>query len=105
MNTKKTLLILCVITVLAALPAGYAGLAAEYTNPAVMGRLELVPDDSAASPLPSPPVGDEPADTEGAYFNPGAVIAVVLAILLIVALVVIRLWKRRTPGKSGQDIP
>ena len=28
-----------------------------------------------------------------------------LAVLLIVALVVIRLWKRRPPGKSGQDTP
>ena len=127
MKPKQLLIVLCVITLLAGVPNALAAdipvssaapetacmavrsggitdtaIAAPYAahTPCV-----LTANDAQASPLPSPLVGDEPVDSGGAYISTGAVIAVALAVLLIIALVVIRLWKRRPPGKSGQDTP
>ena len=127
MKLKQLLIVLCVITLLALMPETLAaGISVSSAAPettyiaawsdgitdtsidvpyAAHASLVLAAAEAQASPLPSPLVGDEPVDSGGAYISTGAVIAVTLAVLLIVALVVIRLWKRRPPGRSGQDTP
>ena len=127
MKPKRLLIVLCVTTLLAGVPNALAAdfpisnavtqttcmaarsggitdttIAVPY---AAHASFALAASEAQASPLPSPLIGDEPVDSGGASISTGAIIAVTLAVLLIVALVVIRLWKRRPPGRSGQDTP
>ena len=127
MKSKRLLIVLCVITLMAGVlsalawdipigstgtqTAGMAVRSGRVTDTVITSPLVtqvphvLAANDAQTSPLPSPLIGDEPVDSGGSTISTGAVIAVALAVLLLIALVIIRLWKKRPPGRSGQDIP
>ncbi len=114
-HTKRALLILCIIFMLAGVPTTAFGTAgnplvklAEKQNrdaAAAYNDVQMTADGLQTTPLPSPLIGDEPTDSKDAFIGTGGVIAVVIAVLLVIGLVIFRLWKKRPPGKSGQDIP